>query len=656
MLQGWSREMPRGFRLSLASSLWIALTRYTTAYLFFTLVTCLVLCALQGVLLYDNPQAANILTDVVDEAQVPPHIAMVMSDHLQVKLKEGLLSSDDAFASGERRQVVEEEEDESASSDEGEVSSDDEGGVSSSDEEGAESDDEGVDEDDEAASTSPVVTSTITTATTTGTSLAAATATSPPVSIPRPLDDINLSGGSTGVVSLPLSCIYSLSWLEENLHDAQREDVATSFFQLWLFTIGLVAVYARATFSRVGASPIIHRMYKLVLFFSVGLHLASFFTLVSATLWIAKIVRGSYAVFAEHRTLYLIGFVVVLVAEIPWLFYGWICVRKECKIRFGVFLFLSAVLIAISSVLFSSNLYRCIFTSWSFFATVTVTAFVLLVLTAAMGVLCYFNYGKGLAHYLKVTDALEGSDFTPVYFPRGDHDEKGGLGESQLMSKYYETDIKIDIVNDDIERNSTEKKQSQPPVSFSFATLRVNDGIGKKRGSSIYSNKTEGPIILSASPPLLSDLSSLTTYARTIKRLTKANGRKSKDQASLTEESSLGSPTASYEGSTEEGRPPLRVVNATPRQSTVLVKKPPRAAGTGIKPLMTAGAADAQTARIPSLNSVSTFRPFSGSASTASPGSARASSAGSLKSRVENRGGWGTKAPIEELPSIPTKF
>ncbi|KAJ2932080.1 hypothetical protein H1R20_g5012, partial [Candolleomyces eurysporus] len=297
-------------------------------------------------------------------------------------------------------------------------------------------------------------------------------------------------------------------------------------------------------------------MYKLVLFFSVGLHLASFFTLVSATLWIAKIVRGSYAVFAEHRTLYLIGFVVVLVAEIPWLFYGWICVRKECKIRFGVFLFLSAVLIAISSVLFSSNLYRCIFTSWSFFATVTVTAFVLLVLTAAMGVLCYFNYGKGLAHYLKVTDALEGSDFTPVYFPRGDDDEKGGLGESQLMSKYYETDIKIDIVNDDIERNSTEKKPSQPPVSFSFAALRVNDGIGKKRGSSIYSNKTEGPIILSASPPLLSDLSSLTTYARTIKRLTKANGRKSKDQASLTEESSLGSPTASYEGLTEEGRPP----------------------------------------------------------------------------------------------------
>lgn len=53
-------------------------------------------------------------------------------------------------------------------------------------------------------------------------------------------------------------------------------------------------------------------MYKLVLFFSVGLQLASFFMLVSAALWIAKIVHGSYALFAEHRTLYLVAFAIVL--------------------------------------------------------------------------------------------------------------------------------------------------------------------------------------------------------------------------------------------------------------------------------------------------------------------------------------------------------
>ncbi|KAJ2915349.1 hypothetical protein MD484_g5063, partial [Candolleomyces efflorescens] len=732
MLQGKSRENAKRLlsrtRMKLVYDR-ITLTRYTTLYFFFTLVTCLVLSALQGVLLYDNTQAVNILTDVVDEAQVPAHIAMVMQDHLQdnkvVEVEEvtndsliGGSGAQGGFSLNRRRfrrrrrttrvhrQVVEEEEEEdSASSDEGEVSSDDEGGVSSSDEEGAESDD-----DDEDTSTGTVATATvIATTVPSGTSQAAATSTSTPPRIPLPVETINTSGQ------------------KENLHDAQREDVATLFFQLWLFTIGLVAilneslphlgaaffghvlggawatsritstknlvafysgvivdgpcrgydplgpwwnvrlehtVYAGATFSRVGASPIIHRMYKLVLCFSVGLQLATFFTLVSATLWIAKIVHGSYAMFAEHRTLYLVAFVIVLVIEIPWLFLGWICVRKECKIRFGVFLFLSAVLVAISSVMFSSNLYRCIFMAWSFFATVTVTAFVMLVLTAALGVLCYFNYGKGLAHYLKVTEALEGSDFTPVYFPRGSDDEKGVLGESQLMTQYYDADIKIQVVDDDIEKNnSTDKKQSRPPVSFPFATLRPNNAFGKKRGSSIYSNKTEGPIILSASPPLLSDLSSLTTYARTIKRLTRA---KSKDQSSLTTESSYPespTPSSDHAGSptTEEGnRPQLIVVNKTPRQSTVLIKKPPRAAGVGIKPLITAGAANSHTAttttRIPSMNTVSTFRPFSVSASTAAPGSTRTSLAASLKSRADHRGDWGSKAPIEELPTIPTKF
>jgi hypothetical protein len=227
-------------------------------------------------LLYDNTQAVNILTDVVDEAQVPAHIAMVMQDHLQVcqgipdrqgsnctavlhfkdnKVVEVEEVTNDSLIGGSgaqggfaldrrrfrrrrrtvsflsnptapsnnpsqtqvRRQVVEEEE-ESASSDEGEVSSDDEGGVSSSDEEGAESDDEGED-DDGTTSTATVATATVIAATTTAssTSQAAASSTSSPARIPLPVEGINASGQSTGpgVVSLPLSCIYSLSWLEE---------------------------------------------------------------------------------------------------------------------------------------------------------------------------------------------------------------------------------------------------------------------------------------------------------------------------------------------------------------------------------------------------------------------------------------------------------
>jgi hypothetical protein len=81
--------------------------------------------------------------------------------------------------------------------------------------------------------------------------------------VARPTSGIVLNQSASSPHSM--ICIYSLSWLEDeyvlistfrdhriafkadnvffySLHDAQREDVATFFFQLWLFTVGLVAV------------------------------------------------------------------------------------------------------------------------------------------------------------------------------------------------------------------------------------------------------------------------------------------------------------------------------------------------------------------------------------------------------------------------------
>ena len=43
--------------------------------------------------------------------------------------------------------------------------------------------------------------------------------------------------------------------------------------------------------------------------------------------------------------------------------------------------------------------YRTIFKLWGFFATVTVTSFILLVFTVVLGIICYLNYGKGLREY-----------------------------------------------------------------------------------------------------------------------------------------------------------------------------------------------------------------------------------------------------------------
>ena len=51
------------------------------------------------------------------------------------------------------------------------------------------------------------------------------------------------------------------------------------------------------------------------------------------------------------------------------------------------------------TLMFFSPLYRFVFNTWPFFATMTVTSYIFLVATSILGALCRLNFGKGLAHY-----------------------------------------------------------------------------------------------------------------------------------------------------------------------------------------------------------------------------------------------------------------
>ncbi|KAJ3514816.1 hypothetical protein NLJ89_g2146 [Agrocybe chaxingu] len=379
-------------------------------------------------------------------------------------------------------------------------------------------------------------------------------------------DNISLSFEDT--------CIPSLQWLDDVIHDAQREDVVTFLFQIWLFILALVTivnesiphlmaavaghllgagwsayrvdstrrlmnlyrtkivpeacggedllqnwweiriqhaipilavncltllafgylsfqlfkVYATQSFSRVGASPKIHRMYKFVLLFSVCLQLSGFFSLTSTAMWIDKVCHGMIMALAKHAKLYLAAFSVILVLQLPWFIFGWVCVRKECKIRFAIFCGIAVLLLTLQTMMFFSPLYRYIFLTWPFFATITVTAYLLIIATTAMGILCRLNFDKGLAHYLQVTEALDGVDFTPVYFPKGREvdPEKATALETKLSEKsddaHLTTVIALPLA---AQQSPTERKQ---------------------RGESIYSEQDGTPIFLSSSPPLVSDL------------------------------------------------------------------------------------------------------------------------------------------------------
>jgi len=145
-----------------------------------------------------------------------------------------------------------------------------------------------------------------------------------------------------------------------------------------------------------------------------------FFTLAQTALWIDKISFGAIRPLAENFPMYLAGLAVTALLEIPWLVLGWISVRREAKILFVLFSLISLGLLSMATAMFASPLYRFVMDEWSFYATMSVAAYVLLVATSALAVVCRLQFGKGLAHFLRVCADLEGEDFTPVYFPKGD--------------------------------------------------------------------------------------------------------------------------------------------------------------------------------------------------------------------------------------------
>ncbi|SJL08436.1 uncharacterized protein ARMOST_11800 [Armillaria ostoyae] len=187
-------------------------------------------------------------------------------------------------------------------------------------------------------------------------------------------------------------------------------------------------------------------LYKFVLLLSVMLQLAGFFTLAATGMWIDKISGGSIRRVARHLHLYLAAFGVTAVCEFPWVVLGWLSVRREYRRLFVVFGVLSVFLLGISTFMFASPLYRFIFMSWPFFATMTVTTYILLVATSALGVVCRLHFDKGLAQFLRVSDALEGMDFTPAYFSKNLNDVDNIVGLKRSVSeKSYASSKKVPI-------------------------------------------------------------------------------------------------------------------------------------------------------------------------------------------------------------------
>jgi len=113
-------------------------------------------------------------------------------------------------------------------------------------------------------------------------------------------------------------------------------------------------VYSTQTFSSVGATPTIERILKIVLLYSVALHLAVFFVVASTAMWINKATNSTISFLSNDKTFLAVG-IVTLLLIIPWLLAGWYCIRRECQWRFLSFCIISIVLLSIFTTMFWSG-------------------------------------------------------------------------------------------------------------------------------------------------------------------------------------------------------------------------------------------------------------------------------------------------------------
>lgn len=179
----------------------------------------------------------------------------------------------------------------------------------------------------------------------------------------------------------------------------------------------LVKSYSSHSFKRAGPPPAIVRIYRFVLAIYVCVQLLVFFLTTATGLWIDQLFNGDIARISSHTNVYKALFLFTVIVMIPWMATGWYSVRLEKKVFMAGFIILAFVLIACWGTMFYSLVYRWTFIQWPFFACMTVSSFIGLTACVVLGIVCWLNFNKGLAHWLYVEGVLANSDFEPEVFP-----------------------------------------------------------------------------------------------------------------------------------------------------------------------------------------------------------------------------------------------
>jgi hypothetical protein len=134
-----------------------------------------------------------------------------------------------------------------------------------------------------------------------------------------------------------------------------------------------------------------------MLIFSIIIQIGTFLLLASLCLWAQQLFTSPIAAFSSTTPIFKAIGLLSILFTIPWFIIGWIAIRREHKVLMVVFLVMNALFLASWVAVFSSDVYRLVFTTWTLFAVVTVATFFLLVGSLIAGILCRMRFGMGLA-------------------------------------------------------------------------------------------------------------------------------------------------------------------------------------------------------------------------------------------------------------------
>ncbi|KAF9015474.1 hypothetical protein BDQ17DRAFT_1295304 [Cyathus striatus] len=185
--------------------------------------------------------------------------------------------------------------------------------------------------------------------------------------------------------------------------NAEIPSFALNVFALVLSAIltwKLVKLFGWQTFKRVGASLTINRIYMFVLSLSIAIQLSLFFMAVTVSLWVDQLFNSAIGDVVDFNILYKVTSFITLALLVPWLMAGWFAVRRELRLPMFFFLTLSILYLGGWGVMFFSTTFRWTFLTWRFFSIMAVASVSLTLMSFLLGVVCRFNFGKGLLRYL----------------------------------------------------------------------------------------------------------------------------------------------------------------------------------------------------------------------------------------------------------------